>query len=376
MALVAAFALAYGCSSQDSGERQAGARGSSGITTPTATSRNNNMSPGRAGLTPSGPGSSSFPALAGSSGGAAGGEAPLPDGTCATGAADTIPVVPTVWLVVDGSSSMTAAFGNSDRWDTLRATLMDPGAVVDSLQALAKFGMVIYSGGQGGECTKLVTVEPALNNHANLLAMYPEEPIGQGTPTDKALDHVVTNLPVTSTQVLDATAGPVYVVLATDGQPNDMCGGGGFFGGGGGGSVEQQVIDVTTRGTQAGVQMFVISLAGDDAPLQTHLEQVAAATVSQTPPFVPATQQELVQTFRDIVGSASCQIDLKGMVEPGMECAGSVTLNGADLECDSDNGWKLIDPDTFSLTGTACDSFTNNASTVHAMFPCEVFIPE
>ncbi|HET8934957.1 MAG TPA: vWA domain-containing protein [Polyangiales bacterium] len=324
------------------------------------------------------PSSSSVSSAAGS------GAAKLPEGTCAKGMAGTTPVRPTIWLVVDGSSSMTMPFGASDRWKTLRSTLMDPGGVVDSLQSVAQFGLVIYSGNRGGggdtsgamgdQCVKLVTVQPALNNLAMLLAQYPEEPLGSGTPTDKALDHVVTNLPVNNGMVgPDEMASPIYVVLATDGSPNDSCGGGGFFGGGPG-EVEQRVVDVTTKGTENGMLMYVISLAGDDAPLQAHLEQVAAATASKTPPFVPATQQELVQTFLNIVGSASCQIDLNGKVEAGKECMGNVMLNGTTLDCGSDNGWRLVDPDTFTLTGSACESFTNQASTVFADFPCEIFV--
>jgi hypothetical protein len=320
--------------------------------------------------------------IAGSGAPAAASGTPLPEGTCASGAAGTMPVRPTIWLIVDGSSSMTAPFGASDRWQTLRSTLMDPGGVVESLQAVAKFGLVIYSGNRAGggamgasgdECVQLVTVTPELNNHAALLAQYPAEPIGSGTPTDKALDHVVTTLPTSNQPVgPDQVASPIYVVLATDGSPNDTCGGGGF-GFGATGNVEQRVVDVTTKGTDNGMLMFVISLAGDDAMLQSHLEQVAAATVSKTPPFVPATQQELVQTFLDIVGTASCQIDLNGKVEVGKECTGEVSLNGTALECDSDNGWRLIDADTFSLTGVACTSFTSQSSTVFAKFPCESF---
>lgn len=318
--------------------------------------------------------------IAGSSAPAAtSGSGQLPKGTCANGTAGTTPVTPTIWLVVDGSSSMTAPFGSSDRWQTLRSTLMDPGGVVDSLQAVAKFGLVIYAGNRGGgamgdACVQLVTVQPELNNHAALLAQYPTEPLGSGTPTDKALDHVVTTLPVTNGMVgPDQMASPIYVVLATDGSPNDMCGGGGIFGGLGGVSVEQKVIDVTTKGTDMGMLMYVISLAGDDMMLQSHLEQVAAATESKTPPFVPATQQELVQTFLNIVGHASCQIDLNGKVETGKECMGEVTLNGSKLDCGSDNGWRLLDPNTFTLTGSACESFTKQASTVFATFPCEIF---
>ena len=303
--------------------------------------------------------------------------------TCAMGMQHTDPVTPTIWLIVDGSGSMNDDFepGRS-RWQALRATLMDPGGVVDSLQAVARFGMVIYAGGgeDATECVQLVTVQPDLNNLSKLSAQYPMQPLGMGTPTDKALENVVNNLPVLNMAMLDQFAGPVYVVLATDGQPNDMCdAGGGLFGGGGGrnnAAVEQSVIDITTRGTEAGMQMYVISLAGEDTRLQSHLAQVAEATVSKTPPFVPATQTDLVAAFRKIIGGATCVVSLSGMVMQGRECSGHVTLNTTDLKCNDPDGWKLLDPSTVQLMGSACTSFVGMQSVVSANFPCDVFTPD
>ena len=304
------------------------------------------------------------------------GAAGLPGGTCADGLADTAPVTPTVWLVVDGSSSMTNAFANGrNRWQTLRSTLMDPGGIVESLQAVAKFGLVIYagSGPDPATCVQLITVDPALNNHAAISAKYPMNPVASGTPTDRALDYVVNDLPVVSQSSPDAEAGPIYVVLATDGQPNIGCG---DLSGGSDAKVEQNVIDITKKGTQNGMQMFVISLAGGDQKLQGHLEQVAAATASKTKPFVPATQNDLIATFQKIVGGASCQIDLKGRVDEAAACSGKVTLNGKSLPCNGNDGWKLVDFDTIQLVGKACDDFLGSASSLYAMFPCEVFRPD
>jgi hypothetical protein len=325
-------------------------------------------------------GNSLVPAQPGFTAGAAGRSgAPVAGGgnTCAEGTANATPVTPTVWLVVDGSSSMNQQFeAAGTRWDTLRSTLMNPGGVVESLQSVARLGMVIYSGGGllSGECVELVTVEPALDNHAMIDAQYPQDPIGTGTPTDRALDYVVTNLPVgnTGTSTPDEPVEPVYVVLATDGAPNDACGS--LFGDTTG--VEQLVIDVTARGTQMGMEMFIISLAGGDAALQSHLQDVAAATSQQLPPFVPGTQAELVATFRDIVGGATCQVALDGMVTPGQQCRGEVLLNGSPLNCDSDNGWRMSDPRTVQLTGEACTAFQADPSQVHARFPCGAFSPD
>jgi hypothetical protein len=303
------------------------------------------------------------------------GAAGLPGGTCANAVADTEPVTPTVWLVVDGSSSMTNNFeGGSTRWQALRATLMDPGAIVDSLQSVVRFGLVIYAGNAAtpDNCVQLITVEPALNNRDALAAMYPMNPVASGTPSDRALDYVVTNLPVTNASAPDDKSGPVYVVFATDGSPNKGCG----DLNGNDPAVEQNVIDVTKKGTDAGMNMFVISMAGGDNRLQGHLDKVAAATATKTPPFAPSTKGDLISTFQKIVSGASCQIDLKGHVDTGAACSGRVMLDGKDLACDSDNGWKLVDEDTFQLTGTACVSFLSKASMVYAMFPCEVFRPD
>lgn len=299
------------------------------------------------------------------------------DGTCASGMQSTTPVTPTVWLVIDGSSSMNQDFENGNsRWLALRSTLMDPGGVVDSLQSIVRFGMVIYAGGDGANCVQLVTANPALDNLATLSAMYPMQPLAMGTPTDKALEHVVNNLPVLNMGTLDGNSGPVYVVLATDGSPNDNCGGGGIFGGGGGGNVEQKVVDVTAEGTSNGMQMFVISLAGDDDRLQSHLATVAMATKSQTPPFVPATQNELISAFQMIVGGASCLVSLNGSVETGKECAGTVSLNSQVLRCNENDGWTLFNPSTVQLVGAACQTFTEQQSMVIAKFPCDVFNPD
>jgi hypothetical protein len=250
---------------------------------------------------------------------------------------------------------------------------MDPGGVVESLQSVARIGIVIYSGGgilTGSECVELVIVEPALDNHAMIDAQYPLEPIGTGSPTDRALDHVVTNLPVPGAGT--STPDPVYAVLATDGNPNDSCSS--LFGDTAG--VQQLVVDVTARGAQMGMEMFIISLAGDDQALQSHLQDVAAATSQQVPPFVPGTQAELVATFRNIVGGAACRVALDGMVIPGQQCRGQVVLNGTPLSCDSDNGWRMSDPRTVQLTGQACMAFQANPSQVQASFPCDAFSPD
>jgi hypothetical protein len=311
-------------------------------------------------------------------------------GACAEGIANTSPVTPTVWLVLDGSGSMNEDFSGETRWEALRAALMDDGGIVSTLEQNVRFGMVLYSGAESeddepppAQCVDLVVVDPALNNFATIDAQLPAEEPGGWTPTDRALEHVVDNLPVTAMLGPDQNNDPVYVVLATDGAPNDSCSGdsGGSGGGRGGGSdldpvVAQRVLDVVGRGTQAGMDLLVISLAGDDQALQGHLEEVTELSVNGHAPFVPATRDQLVATLQEIIGGASCQLTLQGSVMAGRACSGQVTLNGTPLVCDDDNGFRLTDERTVQLQGDACNMFLAADSFVQASFPCGVFMPD
>ncbi|HKP60390.1 MAG TPA: hypothetical protein VJV78_26875 [Polyangiales bacterium] len=317
-------------------------------------------------------------------------------------------VTPKVWLVIDGSGSMADGLAGPmtmpTRWDALRQALMDKmGGVVPSLDPLVKFGMVMYDGPLGGfpgttstlpdggpatgmpptdECPRLVTIEPALNNFAMLDPAIPMLAPGGSTPTHKALAQVLSHLPAT-TMVPDGLVDPTYVVLATDGAPNDFCtmnndifGGGGP---GGGAAIQQEVVATTTKIASQGIPVYVISLAADDQALQAHLNAVAQAGGTMHPPFTPQNKADLVETFKQIIGpEAGCTVKLTtgfGVMK-NVACMGSVMLSGEKLECDSPNGWRLVDEKTIEITGTSCEKFkmmTNARLT--AMFPCEIQIP-
>ena len=310
-----------------------------------------------------------------------------PGTTCATGNANTKPVTPTVWLVLDGSGSMNDEFDNgSSRWDALRSSLMGADGLVPRLERNVRFGMVLYGGIDEEDqtapdmCVNLVTVQPALNNFATLDAQLPAQEPGGWTPTDRALEQTVANLPVVNNAAPDAPNDPIYVILATDGAPNDHCAGAPDTGGGrgrGGSGLDpmaaMRVIAAVENGVKMGMHMFIISLAGGDDELQQHLEQVAMVTDNKLPPFVPSTREDLITTLQQIVGNASCQLQLDGTVVDGKECQGEVLLNGSALACNSDNGWRLLNASTVQLTGTACNDFLGAQSLVSARFPCDAF---
>ena len=319
-------------------------------------------------------------------------------------------VTPVVWLVIDGSGSMADPLmasadpmmpvAGGSRWDALRPALMDPtGGVVKTLDPLVKFGMVMYDGPLNGapgtatvlpdggpstgmpptdECPRLAVVEPALNNFAVLDPLIPALPPGGSTPTHKAMEQVLSHLPA-NLQVPDGSVDPVYVVLATDGAPNDFCADptGGFnpFQTGPD-PYQQMVVSLTQQMAMKGVPVYVVSLAAGDQRLSTHLADVAKAGGTGKAPFVPQNKEALVQTFMDIIGPEKlCSVKLtQGWgVMPQNACMGSVELNGKKLDCNNENGWKLADSKTIEITGTACEEFKKTTNVrLTAFFPCEI----
>jgi hypothetical protein len=311
----------------------------------------------------------------------------LSDGACAGRDITTMHVVPTIWLVVDGSGSMTTTLGDSTRWTALRDALMDETiGVVKALERVVNWGFLVYDGRSlGGStptlpdggmfmaptattCPRVLTVEPKQGNYTAIEAMYGSEPLGGSTPTDKALEAVVAHLPDAATTMLDTKVNPTIVVLATDGEPNDYCSNNPFR------DVKPAVISAVQELLSKNIKTYVISLAGDDQNLTQHLIQVAQAGGTGKPPFVPQNRDQLIETFRQIIGpDAACEFKLIGGVKQGMECMGKLEINGNPLACESDNGWRLTDAQTITITGTACEAYkADSTSVLHAEFPCEV----
>ncbi|MDH5674351.1 MAG: VWA domain-containing protein [Myxococcales bacterium] len=315
---------------------------------------------------------------------------------CASANVRASRVKPTVYFVVDGSGSMSENFGGPSRWEALRSALMDPDGLIPTLEGVVEFGMVIYDGpldplaavgagldaiipGLGAviptagamECPRLVTADAALNNFATIDSLYPQMPLGGSTPTHKALQWANDNLADEMAVQLDTELGPQYVILATDGAPNDFCDGGA------GGDASPQVIEAANVGAAKGVKMFVISLASD-ASLQAHLDQVAQIGNTGQPPFTPSSKDDLVNVLTEIVGGAvGCDVALNGEIQAGQECSGFVEVNGVPLGCNDPNGWQLKNERTIELVGSACQDFQANVDAMlYADFPCGVFAPE
>lgn len=234
-----------------------------------------------------------------------------------------------VLFVVDGSGSMCDTFGTATRWTALRSALLDPmNGVVTKLQAEAQFGLMIYDGsadfgalmnatnaspspmcaglGDARECPRYSRVMPAYNNAMAINMAFPNKEPGGSTPTHKAMNDAVNQMTM-SAMGKDPTMSPHIIILATDGQPNDICMGGM---GGDGSAQKMEVIAAADRAAAAGIRTFVISLAGADMALEAHLAEVAKHGDPLNPAahtYSPATPQDL-------------QMALKGLLQATLGC--------------------------------------------------------
>jgi hypothetical protein len=241
---------------------------------------------------------------------------------------------PTIAFVIDGSGSMCAPFGGSTRWQAVRTALIDPKqGLITRLADRGNFGALFYDGTidlmlalsampaggamnptcaggatlrrtMGGMCPQLVEVAPARNNAANISQKFPQMELGGSTPTDKAMNHQVDALIAAQVPPWDPVNEPQFIILATDGQPNDICTGGM---GGDGTAQQAAVIAAVDRAAQAGIITFVISLAGGDAGLEMHLSTVALHGDPANPAahsFSPMNPADLTMTLTTLLGNA------------------------------------------------------------------------
>jgi hypothetical protein len=329
------------------------------------------------------------------------------DVTCAKSHITATRVVPTVLLLLDGSSSMENCYGADTnmlvdggtgavctdppgfpppplpagtitRWEAIRRAVTDPmNGVVARLQDRVMFGVAVF--GTMSTCPlPLGVIPPVLNNYDAIAGNVPMLPPGLTTPTGVALDMIVDMLPDPVNGALDMTIGPQIVVLATDGDPNS-CDGGGF-----GGAMPDYgpSIAAAMKLAAKNQRMYVISV-GDEAGKQ-HLHEMAniGAGLPQqdnpgAPVYYPEDPAALADTLATLIGAElSCDLALegKGVVE-SMACTGTVELNGQRLECDGADGWKLKDKTHITLQGKACETFKMGADALlDAEFPCEALI--
>jgi hypothetical protein len=308
---------------------------------------------------------------------------------CAT-SVPASPVTPNVIIIIDQSGSMDEAFGGStDRWNALRDTLLDSGGLIETLQNVVRFGVVLYSAADGEPVCPMLTVAPedpsspgsvrvALGAYEEIRAVYQSADTVKDTPTGDAIDAVLNT--IDGSELVTGT-DPTIFILATDGEP-DRCE---ELDPNPTDEAQAEAVAAVARAyDQYGIRTFVIAVADEQELSQEHVNDlanagqgIAAAPGEQSAEsFRVANTDALASTLQSIVGGQlTCRIDLQGSVtDTGDGCAGGVvTLNGRTVPCDANQGWRLINDHQFQLFGDWCDELLDTpGAVIEAEFPCGV----
>lgn len=311
---------------------------------------------------------------------------------CNQVAIDFAPKVPSVFILVDRSSSM---FERS-LWEPLKKGVL---AVIDQLDSEIRFGFSSYTGERGKTCPQLSMIVPvAKNNYPAIESAYNdiERPMFKGeTPTSFALAEV-TDLLTERTDVPDSTEpiGPKYIVLVTDGEP-DFCDDPNVT------CSRDAVVAAVQQAFARDIRTFIFSIGGEverahlgdvanaglGLPVEDHQMAVMyqcpqrSATYSDTngsaPFFEPDVndQQALVDALTGaIAGVRSCTFDLQGKVQIDLAMAdqGVVTIDGEPVPYGTPDGFRMNSPTQLELLGAACMNLKKPETLrISIDFPCK-----
>ena len=399
--------LSLGCSSSEDG----GGRPSSSIPTPPAGTGGSSTAPpiNTVVVPPSGGGASNVPVdLKGGSGGAG--------GICNELTIEPTPVVPTVLVLVDNSSSMFDAQTEPTPWNLLYSTLMADDGAIKNLQDKVRFGFTSYKGNPVAQtnetdvaCAELTSVDYALNNFAAINTKYQQ--LGSEwmpgkkweTPTGHAFARAAAALAALQTD----PPGPKNILLVTDGNPNTcqivdpQCG-------------QDLSIKAVQDAYALGIRTFVVGIGevitgnvgcetawGRCGP--DHLQDLANAGLGlpvHAPPeqfvwqscadrygrvlqgtymptggdakyYTATNQAQLTSAIEGLLNNVlSCTVEMNARVT-GNAALGQVAVDGTSVAYQDPNGWQL-EADTYSVTlnGAACEAFKATGN-LHIAFPCD-----
>jgi hypothetical protein len=290
----------------------------------------------------------------------------IPDSSiiCGEVKVKTLPVTPNVIVIVDQSGSMKENFdGDKSRWQSLRDYLLATNGLISTYQSKVNFGLVLFSGtGPKGEtCPFLTQVLYSVNNFEAISNVYSvAEPLND-TPTGDSIDQLVaTWVPSTN---------PTVFILATDGEP-DTCEKPNPQEG------QAEALAAINNAYSKGITTYVLAVAKEKELSQEHVNAMANAgqgLIEGAKSYRVTNNFELGNALEEIVsGEISCIIPIDGKVVTKEPCKGTVTLNGSNLLCETDNGWFLKDRN-IELKGEACAKLKLGGE-LTATFPCGTVI--
>ncbi|HKU39949.1 MAG TPA: vWA domain-containing protein [Polyangiales bacterium] len=297
------------------------------------------------------------------------------------------PKVPSVFILVDRSSSMF----ERGLWNPLKEGVL---AVIDKLDAEIRFGFSTYTG-QVGQCPQLTTAVPlAKQNFDAIKRAYDAVTMPQfkgETPTSLAITEVAGIL------AKEPSDTPKYILLVTDGEP-DFCDDPNVT------CSRDAVVAAVQAAYAKGIGTFIVSVGGSVDPM--HLRDVANAGTGQpvtdrqmavhyqcpnstatysaesgsAPFFEPdvADRNALVMTLADtIAGVRSCVFDLQGKIaiDLKLQDQGDVQVDTLRVPYGPPDGYRMNSPTQLELLGGACQKLKQpETKTVSIDFPCEAVV--
>ncbi|HEX6766123.1 MAG TPA: vWA domain-containing protein, partial [Polyangiaceae bacterium] len=378
-------------------------------------------------------GASTGGAAGNGNGGAAGAGAVPPGGDSGAGGqvacqdltVEPTPLVPSVMILVDNSSSMYEP--RDQLWDALYTALMSPTmGAVKPLEAKIRFGFASYRGPDNisvpetdNSCAQIesvgtvtqATVAPALNNHAAIDTVYKALGLQGRDPMNAQWEtptgHAVTRIATTLRNFNPDPPGPKYILLVTDGDPNTCLKGDPQCG-------QDNSLAAVQAAYTAGVGTFVVGIGDILSGCNTaqircgemHLQDIANAGTGQpvqqppadycyqscvapnggcgtllatyaptggmSPYFVARNPTELQTKLSELLSDVvSCTIQLdatvSGTADPSLA---RITVGGNAVPYNTPDGWILESTrDKITLQGGACMTFRGGAA-VNVVFPC------
>ncbi len=307
---------------------------------------------------------------AGAGGTGTGGSTGITPEYCADFTLNYTTVPATVLILLDASASMSGSVrrGEGTRWELVGEALFSPtNGLITTLAPSARFGLALYSsldGFAGGACPAIEFTDYALDQEEKLRDRFEaSSPLAGGdTPTGEALEMAVDHL------LADATDGPRYLVLITDGEP-DTC------------AVpdpqrgQPEALAAATLAYESGIKTYIVGISSDIAP--THLQEMSNLAQGVRREAIWGQDADAIQPIQASEQQGGLAGQIKGLlgdvrscsipVDKRTEVEGTIELDERELKSGED--FRLEDGE-LSLLETTCQQVLGDAAQLKVHLKC------